>query len=205
MAGSGRYSASMWLLLVHVALAEGPGAFQVRVEQGAGWLHGRHVGDDRALLRGLPGSTRMAWGGLGKRGGGGVSFGAQELFWMQVRSAGETYPVKPAVSFCADLWLHVFPSDGPWFVSSRLGARLPFVVRGKVERAVVEDFYGGALALGAGYQSPLGPKHWGWSARVELEGHRLGSFGGPQGLDHSPRLDLLLPLATFALTWGGHR
>jgi len=196
----------MWLLVtLPTALAADPGAFQLRLEQGVGWLQGRYVGQDRATVNGLPAATRMAWGGVEDHVGGGVGFGAQAVPWMRVRADGARYPIEPAVSAVADLWLHVFPTDGPWFTSARLGARLPFVVRGREERAVVEDFYGGMLALGGGYQSPLGPKHWGWSARLELEGHRLGSFGSPQGLGYSPRIDGLLPVATVTATWGGER
>jgi len=194
------------MLVFHLLLATASaGDFQVRLDQGVGWLQGAHVGETRVAVQGLPAVTRVAWGSVGPHVGGGIAFGGQATPWLVVRAPSDAYAIKPNLAFTADGWLHVFPTPKPWFLSGRLGARLPFVMKGKVHRALVENFLGGAAALGVGVEGPRGDRGWAWAGRFELEGHRLGSFGEGAGAEKSPRLDLLVPIFALSLSNGGLR
>ena len=192
----------MWsLVLVTAALAsEEP---RVQVVAGAGSLHGAYVGSERAGMLGLATRTTVSIGGGSDHVAGGVSLGVQTVPWLQVMG-DERYPMKPTVSSAIDLWLQVFPTGPQRYLYGRIGSRLPFRVVGRDHVGAVDTFLGGSAALGAGLDTARGERGWAWGARLELEGHRLGSVGARgAGLSEGRRLDLLTPLLTVVLSYGG--
>ncbi|MBX2804295.1 MAG: hypothetical protein KTR31_41925 [Myxococcales bacterium] len=176
-------------------------AFNLRISQSVGWTQGAYVGSEgSAALQGLPLRTSIAFG-FGSGVAGGMYMAGQVHPWIRIRAADATYEVLPNATFAFDGWMEFPLGAERWRLTTRLGIRLPFIVRGAVHRADLEDFFGPAAAVGIRHDFGRSRKGWALGLQLEIEGQRLASSGNEIPVSFEPRIDLLIPSVSVTVSY----